>query len=145
MNVGQILAQLQRNEGHFAKDAILEAVVRREEMILALLNVLRDGLRRSFQLRDRARTCDQNIDESFCALLPVRAGCYVGDADKSPKEIHWVEVLAYIAALDRTLHQGTNRFMGLSVGSCEHFLGISDQSIQYRGDDLLRLDGINEQ
>jgi uncharacterized protein DUF1186 len=42
MNVDQILARLQRNEGHFAKDAILEAVVRREEMIPALLNVLRD-------------------------------------------------------------------------------------------------------
>jgi len=42
MNVDQILAQLQRNEGYFAKDAILEAVVHREEMIPALLNVLRD-------------------------------------------------------------------------------------------------------
>jgi hypothetical protein len=36
MNVDQILTQLRRNEGHFAKDAILEAVVRREEMIPVL-------------------------------------------------------------------------------------------------------------
>ncbi len=42
MNVDQILSQLQHNEGHFAKDAVLEAVARREEMIPALLNVLGD-------------------------------------------------------------------------------------------------------
>jgi AcrR family transcriptional regulator len=37
--------------------------------------------------------------------MPVRAGRHVGDANKSPKEI-----LAYVAALDRALHQGANRF-----------------------------------
>jgi hypothetical protein len=42
MIVNEILSQLQRNEGHFAKDAVLEAVACREEMIPALLNVLRD-------------------------------------------------------------------------------------------------------
>jgi len=42
MNADEILTQLQRNEGHFAKDAVLEAVARRDEMIPALLNVLRD-------------------------------------------------------------------------------------------------------
>jgi hypothetical protein len=34
--------QLQSNEGHVAKDAVLEAVACGEEMIPALLNVLRD-------------------------------------------------------------------------------------------------------
>ncbi len=42
MNVDQILSQLQRNEGHFTKDAVLEAVAHRDEVIPALLNVLRD-------------------------------------------------------------------------------------------------------
>ncbi len=56
-----------------------------------------------------------------------------------------MKVLPNVAALDRALHQGINRFMGFSVGSCEHFLVISDQGIQRRGNDLLRLDGINEQ
>jgi hypothetical protein len=92
------------------------------------------SVRQKCFLSDRARTDDEDIYESLCALLPVRAGRHVGDADKSPKEIHGVEVPAYIAALDRTLHQGMNRCMDLSVGSCEHFLGISDQSIQRRGD-----------
>jgi hypothetical protein len=30
------------------------------------------------------------------------------------------------------------------VGRLEHFLGIADERIQDRGDDLLRFDGINE-
>ena len=39
----------------------------------------------------------------------------------------------------------SNRFLDLSVGTFVHFLGISDERIQRRGDDLLRRDGINEQ
>jgi Protein of unknown function (DUF1186)/SEC-C motif len=42
MNVDQILSQLQRDDGHFAKAAVLEAVAHRDEVIPALLNVLRD-------------------------------------------------------------------------------------------------------
>ena len=42
MNVSEILSQLQSNEGHVAKDSVLEAVACREEMIPALLNALRD-------------------------------------------------------------------------------------------------------
>ena len=42
MNADQILTQLQRNEGHFAKDAVLDAVAHRDEVIPALLDVLRD-------------------------------------------------------------------------------------------------------
>jgi hypothetical protein len=42
MNVEEIFSQLQRNEGHFAKDAVLEAVAHRDEVIPSLLNVLRD-------------------------------------------------------------------------------------------------------
>jgi hypothetical protein len=42
MNVDEILSQLQRNEGHFAKGAVLEAVAHRDEVIPALLNVLGD-------------------------------------------------------------------------------------------------------
>src|SRR5580658_3613906 len=103
------------------------------------------GPRRTFQLRDRARTCDEDIDESFCALLPVRAGRDVGHTDQSPQKIDRIKVLPDVAALDRAFHQGSKRFMGLSVGSREHFLGISNQSIQHRGDEVLRLDGINEQ
>jgi hypothetical protein len=42
MNIDEILSCLQRNEGHFAKDAVLEAVAHRNEVIPALLDVLRD-------------------------------------------------------------------------------------------------------
>jgi hypothetical protein len=42
MNVNEILSQLRSNEGHVAKDAVLEAAACREEIIPALLNVLRD-------------------------------------------------------------------------------------------------------
>jgi hypothetical protein len=45
-----------------------------------------------------------DIDESPRALLPVRAGRHVGDADKSPNEIHRIKILPYVAALDRAFH-----------------------------------------
>src|ERR1035441_6276882 len=93
---------------------------------------------------DRPRTKHEDVHKSPGALLPVRAGRHVGDADKSPKEIDWIEVLAYVAALHRALHQGTNRFPDLSVGSFEHLRGTSDERIQRRGDDLLCRDIVNE-
>jgi len=80
-------------------------------------------------LFDRARAYNEDIHQSPGALLPVRAGRHVGDADQSPKQIDWIEVLAYVAALDRALHQCTNRFIDLSVRSFEHLLWISDQNI----------------
>ena len=51
------------------------------------------------------RSEDEDLDKSFCALLPVRRGCHVGDADQSAKQIEGIEVLTYVAALDRSLHQ----------------------------------------
>jgi len=42
MNIDEILSRLQRNDGHFAKDAVLEAVGHRNEVTPALLDVLRD-------------------------------------------------------------------------------------------------------
>jgi hypothetical protein len=56
----------------------------------------------------RPRTGDQDIDESPRALLPVRAGRHVGDADESSKKIDWIEVLPYIAALDRVRSKYSN-------------------------------------
>jgi hypothetical protein len=103
------------------------------------------GLRLCFQLRERARTDDEDIYESFCALLPVRAGHHVGDADKRPKEIDRIEVLADVAAFDRALRQRANRFVHLSVGSFEHLLTIADQGIERWGDELFCCDGINEE
>jgi hypothetical protein len=42
MTIDEILSHLQRNEGHFAKDAVLAAVAQRDEIIPRLLDVLRD-------------------------------------------------------------------------------------------------------
>jgi hypothetical protein len=42
LNIDEILSRLQRNEGHFAKDAVLEAVGHGNDVIPALLDVLRD-------------------------------------------------------------------------------------------------------
>ena len=38
----------------------------------------------------------------------------------NPKEVNRIQVLAYVAALDRPLHQRAKRFMNLSVGRFEH-------------------------
>src|SRR5258708_32473882 len=42
MTIDEILSGLQRNEGDFAKEAVVEAVAHREEIIPRLLDVLRD-------------------------------------------------------------------------------------------------------
>ena len=43
MQIEQILSQFQRNTGHFAKDAVLDAVAHRDQIIPALLDVLQDA------------------------------------------------------------------------------------------------------
>ena len=95
------------------------------------------------RLSDGPRTCNEDIDEPPRALLPLRAGRYVGDADESANEINWVEILAYVAALDCALHEGANRLKRPSVGNREHFLVIADQRMERRGDELFCCDGIN--
>ncbi|HTA66786.1 MAG TPA: hypothetical protein VK776_00850 [Bryobacteraceae bacterium] len=64
---------------------------------------------------------------------------------RARNRIDGVEVLAYVAAFDRPLHECANRFPDLRVGSFEDFLRISDQRIQGRRDDLLRGDVVNKQ
>jgi hypothetical protein len=59
---------------------------------------------KSPDLFDWARTAYEDIHESPRALLPVGAGGHVGDANQGPKQIDWVEVLSYVAVLDRALH-----------------------------------------
>src|SRR5260221_6547817 len=61
------------------------------------------------------RTCDENIHQPPGALLPVRAGRHVGDADKRPQQIEWVEIFAYVAVLDGALHQGINCFLDMTA------------------------------
>ena len=60
--------------------------------------------------RRSGRTGDEDIHRPPRALLPFRAGRHVGDADESPKEVNRVEVLAYVAVLDRARHRCTNSF-----------------------------------
>jgi len=66
-------------------------------------------------LYDWPRTGNEDIHESFGALLPVGASGHVSDADKSSQEINRVEVSPYVAALDSALHQGTSRFVDWGV------------------------------
>src|SRR5580700_9381962 len=84
-----------------------------------------------------AGTGDEDVDEPFGALLPVRAGGHVGDADQRPQQVDRIEVLADIAALNRALHQCANRFPDPGVGSLEYFLWIAQQRVECRGDELL--------
>src|ERR1700722_19795428 len=97
---------------------------------------------RSFQW---PRTQDQDLHQSARALLPVGAGRDIGNTDKGAKKIDRVKVLAYVAALGRALHECANGLMDRGVGRLEHLLGVADERIQHRGDDLLRFDGVNKQ
>jgi hypothetical protein len=97
------------------------------------------------KLLHRPCTGNQDIHQPPCVLLPVGAGRDVGDANDSPKEIHWVKILAYVAALDRALHERANCFMNLWIGPFEHLLGVANKRVQHGSDDLLRFDRVNEQ
>jgi len=77
-------------------------------------------------LLDRPRTGDEDIDQSPRALLPVRAGRNIGNADQSAKEIDRVKVFTYVAAFDGAFRQRAHPFFpNLCVRSFEHPLGIS--------------------
>src|SRR5580692_9949760 len=45
------------------------------------------------------RTFDQDVHESPGAFLPVRSGRHVGDANQRAKQVEWLKVFAYVAAL----------------------------------------------
>jgi hypothetical protein len=66
------------------------------------------------------RTLDEDINESPGALPPVGAARYIGDTDKRPKWIEWIEVCPYVAALNCTLHKCVNRTGDLSARSFIH-------------------------
>ena len=69
------------------------------------------------------RAQDKNFHQSSRALLPVRAGRHIGDADEGPEKIDGIEILPYVAALNRALHQCANRLPDLAVGRFEHLFG----------------------
>ncbi len=62
-------------------------------------NALNEGL------FDPSRTCNENVNKSPGALLPIAAGAHIGDADHGPKQIGGVNISSQIAALFRALHQ----------------------------------------
>ena len=66
-------------------------------------------------LLDWPRTRDEDIHKSPGAFLPVRAGRYVRDADQRAKQIEWLQISAYVSALDCALHQRINRSLNLSA------------------------------
>ena len=60
-------------------------------------------------LLDRARTEEKNIDESPRALRPAWHRRDIGDADKSPEQIEWIEVWTDVAALDGSFYERMDR------------------------------------
>ena len=92
----------------------------------------------------RPRTSYQDVHKSPRVLVPFRIGRHAGDADKSPQQIDRIQVLAYVAALHRALHQGPNRFPDLCVGSFEQLRGTSGERMQSRGNNLLGRDIVDE-
>ena len=62
-------------------------------------------------LFDWARTSDEDVHQPPRALLPARAGRYMGDTDQRSKQVEGVEISANVAALDRAFYQRINRSM----------------------------------
>ena len=70
----------------------------------------------------------------------------MGDADQRPKQIEWVEISTYVAALDRALYQRINRSLDLAAGTFIQFRGgLQNDRIQCRGDDPLCCNVVNQQ
>src|SRR5258706_7018308 len=67
------------------------------------------------RLVDCPRTRDEDVHESSGALLPVRTGRHVGDADKGAEQIEWLQISTNVAALDCALHQRINRSLDLTA------------------------------
>src|SRR5580698_10289408 len=74
-----------------------------------------DSQERCSGLFDWPRTRDEDVHQSPGALLPVRTGRHVGDADQRPKQIEWLQIFANVAALDGALHQRINRSLDLTT------------------------------
>ena len=67
------------------------------------------------RLLDWPRTGDEDVNESLGALLPVRTGRHMGDADQCAEQIEWLQISAKVAALDGALYQRINRSLNLSA------------------------------
>ena len=96
-------------------------------------------------LPGRTRTGDEDIHQSPGALLPIRAGRHVGHADKSPKQIERVEVLADVAAPYRARYQRIDRSLDLCPRAFIQLSRASHICIQGRGDDVLCRNVVDEQ
>ena len=57
----------------------------------------------------RPRTGNEDIHQPLGALLPVGTRSHVGHSDKCPKQIEWLDIFAYVAALGCALHQRLQR------------------------------------
>jgi hypothetical protein len=65
------------------------------------------------------RSRNEDVDQSLGALLPIRTGCYVGDANKRSKQIDCIKVFPYVAAFDGAFDQSPNSIPDLGVRSFE--------------------------
>ena len=78
------------------------------------------------------------MSTSLLALsLPVGAGGYVGDANQRAKQVEWLEVFAYVAALHSSLHECIDRSPNLNAGRIVQPRRTAADAIQGRCDDLL--------
>src|SRR5580658_6036753 len=101
--------------------------------------------KRTAHLLDWPRTGDEDVHESPGALLPVRAGRHMGDADQCAEQIEWLQISTNVAALDGALHQRINRSLDLTARTFIQLRRATDERVQCRRDDLLGCDVIHEQ
>jgi hypothetical protein len=92
-----------------------------------------------------AGTDDEDVHQSFGALLPVRACGDEGYADERPQKIVGVEIAAEIAAVDGALGQQFNGFADLTAGTFKELRCAAHHGIERRGDDLLGGHVVDEQ
>ena len=96
-------------------------------------------------LFDWARTGNEDVHESPGALLPVRTGRHMGNADQRAEQIERLQISTNVAGPDGALYQRINRSLDLTAGTFIELRGATDERVQCWGDDLLGRDVVDEE
>ena len=92
-----------------------------------------------------ARTGDEDLDESFGALLPITPGAHIRDSYHRPKQIGGVNISSHIATLFRALHQLVDCSLDQAARALIEPGRASGDAVEGGGNDVLCRDVIDKQ
>src|SRR5580704_5131757 len=87
----------------------------------------------------------QNVDESPRARFPARVGIAIADSAERAQQVRRIDILTYIAAGDRALHEGGDRARDQLCRSCAQGRGAGSRGGQRWRDNAFGGDVVDEQ